>query len=103
LIEAAAWSDAPGNREELARLLADARYIGAPAALLAASLSGHLRLGRENDGVALPDFHVFHRYAANFPWTSHAVWLLAQMLRWGQLASPIDIGAAARDVYRPDL
>ena len=53
--------------------------------------------------ISLPDFHVFHRYAANFPWISHAVWLLTQMLRWGQLSSPVDVMAAAQRVYRPDL
>jgi ABC-type nitrate/sulfonate/bicarbonate transport system substrate-binding protein len=103
LIEAAVWADASDNREELAALLADSHYVGAPASLLTALLSGRLRLGAGDDGTALPDFHVFHRYAANFPWTSHAVWLLAQMLRWGQLASVIDVGAVARRVYRPDL
>jgi nitrate/nitrite transport system substrate-binding protein len=103
LIEAAAWTDTPDHRRDVARILADDRYVGAPEPLLAGSLTGHLLRGPGGDGAALPDFHVFHRYAANFPWTSHAMWLLAQMLRWGQLASPIDVGAAARRVYRPDL
>jgi nitrate/nitrite transport system substrate-binding protein len=51
---------------------------------------------------AQPDFHVFHRYAANFPWRSHAVWFLAQMARWGRIARPADALAVAREVYRPD-
>lgn len=103
LIEAAVWADVPGNRREVARILAEARYVGAPEALLAASLTGRLVLGPGDEAAAVPDFHVFHRYAANFPWTSHAVWLLTQMLRWGQLTSPIDMLATARRVYRPDL
>jgi nitrate/nitrite transport system substrate-binding protein len=31
------------------------------------------------------------------------MWLLVQMLRWGQVAAPVDVRAAARRVYRPDL
>jgi two-component system, oxyanion-binding sensor len=103
LIEAARWSDASENRGEVARILAEPRYVGGAEALLARSLTGHLRLGAGEEPVALPDFHVFHRYAANFPWTSHAVWLLTQMLRWGQIAAPVDMRAAAESVYRPDL
>ena len=103
LVEAAAWTDAQENRDEVARILAGDGYVGAPAELLTASLTGRLVLGAGESPTALPDFHVFHRYAANFPWTSHAVWLLTQMLRWGQLNAVIDMHAAAAEVYRPDL
>jgi nitrate/nitrite transport system substrate-binding protein len=51
----------------------------------------------------LPDFNVFYRYAATFPWRSHAMWLLTQMIRWGQIEEPVDIRRIATDVYRPDL
>jgi len=103
LIEAAAWTDAAENREAVARILADARFVGAPQPLLATSLTGHLVRGPGEAAEPVPDFHVFHRYAANFPWTSHALWLLTQMLRWGQLRAPIDLHAAAGSAYRPDL
>jgi nitrate/nitrite transport system substrate-binding protein len=43
------------------------------------------------------------RYAVNFPWRSHAVWFLTQMIRWGQIEQPLDIRATAAAVYRPDL
>jgi len=52
---------------------------------------------------ALSDFNVFHRYAANYPWRSHAEWFLLQMLRWGHIRTPIDIHEIANKVYRPDL
>ena len=103
LLEAAAWTDAPENRREVAYILSDTRYVGAPAPLLMGSLTGRVLSSAEGEIDALPDFHVFHRYAANFPWTSHAVWLLTQMLRWGQIATSIDVMAVARRVYRPDL
>ena len=52
---------------------------------------------------ALPDFHVFFRYAANFPWISHGLWFLTQMVRWDRLEAPTDWQQAAAQVYRPDL
>src|SRR6185369_3464639 len=82
LLEAAAWTDAPENRREVAYILSDTRYVGAPAPLLTGSLTGRLPMSHDGEALALPDFHVFHRYAANFPWVSHAVWLLTQMRRW---------------------
>jgi nitrate/nitrite transport system substrate-binding protein len=103
LIEAAAWADAAENREEVARILAGERYVGAPLAILAAPLAGGVARGCGEPPVSMPDFHVFHRYAASFPWVSHALWLLAQMLRWRQLARPVSLVATARAVYRPDL
>jgi nitrate/nitrite transport system substrate-binding protein len=103
LIDAAVWTDASENRPEVARLLADERYVGLPASVLSASLTGKVVLAPGTEAAAQPDFHVFHRYAANFPWVSHASWLLLQMLRWGQVTEPIDVLAAARSVYRPDL
>ena len=46
---------------------------------------------------------MFHRYAANFPWRSHAEWWLLQMRRWGHLDPAIETGAAADLVYRTDI
>jgi ABC-type nitrate/sulfonate/bicarbonate transport system substrate-binding protein len=45
----------------------------------------------------------FSSDCTNFPWVSHATWLLTQMIRWGQVRAPFDIAEVARRVYRPDL
>ncbi|HZR80883.1 MAG TPA: CmpA/NrtA family ABC transporter substrate-binding protein [Candidatus Binatia bacterium] len=103
LLEAAVWTDRAENRAEVAHVLASERWVGAPASLLAGSLTGRIALAQDGEAVELPDFHVFHRYAATFPWVSHAAWLVLQMLRWGQLARPVDVLDAAASVYRPDL
>jgi len=88
--EAGAWLDDPANRDEAARVLSSPRYINVPAEVIARSL-------------ALPDFHIFHRQLANFPWRSHADWFLAQMVRWGQIAPRPDLGAVADRVFRTDI
>ena len=103
LLLAARWLDQPGNRAEAVSILARPEYVDAPPSALAAGLLGQFAYAPGERPQNLPDFHVFHRYAANFPWVSHAEWILAQMLRWGQLRAPFDIKSAAASVYRPDL
>lgn len=103
LLEAAAWADRPENRPELADLLVGGGYVKAPRDAVLLSLLGAHRFDAAEFPVALPDFHVFHRYLANFPWRSHAVWLVTQMQRWGQASPAVDAGTVARSVYRSDL
>ena len=101
---AACWCEEPQNHAELARLLAEPRYVGAPAEILLRGLSNRLVLA-PGAGAArrMPDFYVSARNAATFPWVSHALWFYSQMVRWGQ----IDLSEAnllqVRAVYRPDL
>jgi nitrate/nitrite transport system substrate-binding protein len=67
------------------------------------SMTGTFRYGLDQAPVSMPDFNCFYRFAASFPWRSHAVWFLTQMIRWGQIESPIDLHAVAAQVYRPDI
>jgi ABC-type nitrate/sulfonate/bicarbonate transport system substrate-binding protein len=103
VIRAAAWADAPGNRGPLAALLARPEYVGAPEAVIAQSLIGSPAYSPTAPGPDSLDYIIYHRYAASFPWRSHALWFLSQMLRWGQIGPEIDMAAVARAVYRPDL
>jgi two-component system, oxyanion-binding sensor len=104
LVEACAWLDEPSNRIEAARVLAAPRYVNAPVEVIARSMSGEYRFARDARPVAVPDFHIFHRQAANFPWRSHADWFLAQMMRWGQADAGIgDPQAVADRVFRCDI
>jgi len=103
LIEAAQWMDRPENREEVVRLIARPMYVNAPEEVVKMSMTGTFRYAAGESARPLSDFNVFYRYAANFPWRSHAMWLLTQMLRWGQIDDAIDIRQVASEVYRPEL
>lgn len=103
LLEAAAWVDLPENRAEVVDLIAQARYVNAPRDAVRVSMQGTFQYARTEFARSLPDFNVFHRFVANFPWRSHAVWFITQMLRWGHIDRPLDIRAVAEQVYRPDL
>jgi nitrate/nitrite transport system substrate-binding protein len=60
----------------------------------------------KGDKREVPDFNVFFRYNATYPYYSDAIWYLTQMRRWGQIAEDkpdswyIDM---AKSVYRPDI
>lgn len=103
LTAAAAWADDPAHHDELAELLADPAHVGAPAAVIAGALSGRLPLVPGGAAVRIPDFLVFSRSAATFPWASHALWFYSQMVRWGQTPLSAEGIAIARRTYRPDL
>ncbi len=102
LLKAAAWSDQPENRAELASILSRPGYVGAPEEVVRLSLVGSPPYAQGQDMGASHDYLVYHRYAASFPWRSHAVWFLSQMIRWGQAPRESDFAAAA-GVYRPDI
>jgi nitrate/nitrite transport system substrate-binding protein len=107
LIRAAMWLDAGdgANREEAARIIARSEYVGADYQVIANSMTGTFEYSK-GDIRSLPDFNVFFRYFATYPYYSDAVWYLTQMRRWGQIgdARPDEwYHETARQVYRPDI
>jgi two-component system, oxyanion-binding sensor len=103
LIEASAWLDKAENREEAVSIISAPAYIDAPERVVRSAMTGTWKYHPAEAPQPMPDFNVFHRYAANFPWPSHAAWLITQMYRWGQLEDMIDIRRTASRIYRTDL
>lgn len=107
LIRAAKWLDENdnANRAEAVEILARSEYVGADEEVIAASMTGTFEY-EKGDRRAVPDFNVFYRYNATFPFYSDAVWYLTQMRRWGQIAEQKDDAwyqDVAKSVYRPDI
>jgi nitrate/nitrite transport system ATP-binding protein len=102
LLEACAWLDDPGHRQAACELLSQGRYVNVPVDVLEKSLTGTLLVSSDASPRSAPDYNVFHRYAANFPWHSHAAWFLSQMLRWGEITDHETAEKVARAVYRPE-
>jgi len=107
LIRAAIWLDENNgaNRPEAVKILAKSEYVGADASVIANSMTGTFEY-EKGDKRPVPDFNVFFRYFATYPYYSDAVWYLTQMRRWGQIgefkpdAWYHDI---AKQVYKPDV
>ena len=103
LIEAAQWMDKPENRMEVVKIISQKSYVNAPPDVVKMSMTGTFQYAKDETPRPLPDFNVFYRYAATFPWYSHAEWFISQMYRWGQIDRAIDIKKVAAAVYRPDI
>src|SRR5579885_2334828 len=107
LIRAGMWLDADNgkNRAEAVKILSRPEYVGADADVIANSMTGTFEY-EKGDKRSLPDFNVFFRYNATYPYYSDAVWYLTQMRRWGQIseAKPDSwYDEVAKKVYRPDI
>ncbi len=105
LIRAGKWLDEAGNRQEAVEILSRSEYVGAPVNVLANSMTGTFEF-EKGDKREMPDFNVFYRYNATYPFYSDAVWFLTQMRRWGQIpeAKPADWYASkAKDIYKPEI
>lgn len=101
LLEAAHWADDRHNRIQLAELLSRPQYLDTPLDLIRAPLLGRYRYAADEPERFLPDFNVFARYAANFPWHSHGRYFLRQMQAAGQLAhAPENPEHLLASVYR---
>ena len=103
IYQAAHWVDQPEHHAELALLLAQPRYIGAPSEVLRRALGCNLRLSNNTEPVPVPEFFVAASHLATFPWASHALWFYSQMVRWKQIPYAANAMHIARATYRPDL
>jgi ABC-type nitrate/sulfonate/bicarbonate transport system substrate-binding protein len=103
LAAAAEWCDAPEHRAELATLLARPEYLSVSPALIERALSGRLELGRGGPAQERPDFLYFHRHDANLPQKAEALWIYAQMVRWGLVAAAPALERHAESIFRPEL
>lgn len=107
LIRAGKWLDENNNsnRPEAVKILSQPNYVGADYDVIANSMTGTFEY-EKGDKREVPDFNVFFRYYATYPYYSDAVWYLTQMRRWGQIAdekSDSWYDETAKSVYRPDI
>ncbi len=106
LIRAGKWLDAsPENRKKAVKILARSEYVGADEAVIANSMTGTFEF-EKGDKREMPDFNVFFRHYATYPFYSDAVWFLTQMRRWGQIGEEKPdawYDEIARKVYKPAI
>lgn len=118
LLEACRFCDQPENRQTVAQILAQSNYLNTNLLFLEPSLTGKYNFGgfdQKNRLKQIPDFNLFHFLTtdylkkpnhANYPWRSHAVWLLTQMIRWNQIDQqeyPKDADTILDKIYPLDI
>lgn len=103
VIEAGVWLDASwDNRKEASAILSSKSYVNAPKDVIDNSMTGTYMF---TNGVntPMPQFNAFGKRQALYPYYTHGLWQVSQMVRWGQLDHAIDMKKTVESVYRPDL
>ena len=87
MVRASRWIAQPENRAAFVRILADPDHVGTDPEVILLGLSDI----------------VFHLGGAGAPEPAHGLWMLEQMVRWGQIARPADADGLVERVFRRDL
>ncbi len=97
LIEACQYCDRLDNQTEISTILAQPNYLNRETALIEAALIGNYAYSSQVSAQYqqnIRDYNIFHHRKvdylgdndhANYPWRSHAIWMLTQMIRWHDL------------------
>ena len=105
ILEACKWLDVPANRKKAAAIIGKAPYVNAPADVIESRLMGDYNLGC-NQGVEVydNDYMLFHKGGSvNYPRKSHAIWAMAQYVRFGYLDNAPNYKAIADKLILQDL
>jgi ABC-type nitrate/sulfonate/bicarbonate transport system substrate-binding protein len=102
LAEAAAWCDEPANRPELARVLAQPRYLDLDARVIEPALVGRFAT---RPGVVenAPDFIVFSRGDAGAPTLARATALQDELVASGLIPAPMRNAGLPGRLFRESL
>lgn len=105
IIEACKWLDNMGNRKKAASWLTKPNYVNAPLQVIEARLMGSSDLGCELGVQKYKDDYMtfYNNGVVNTPKKSHAIWFLAQYVRFGYLKSDPDYKGIAEKLVLDDL
>jgi nitrate/nitrite transport system substrate-binding protein len=105
VLEACRWLDNRTNRKRAAEIIGRAAYVNAPADVIEARLMGDYNLGCDQGTEIYRDnYMMFYREGAtNLPRKSHAIWFMAQYVRFDYLQQAPDYKAIADKLVLQDL
>jgi len=105
IMEACKWLDVPANRKKAAGIIGRPPYVNAPADVIEARLMGTYDLGcNQGQEIYTSDFMLYHNKGlVNFPRKSHAIWAMAQYVRFDYLKEAPDYQAIAGKLIMQDL
>ena len=105
VLEACKWLDNRANRKKAAEIIGKTPYVNAPADVIEARLMGDYNLGCDQGTEIYTDnYMLFHRGGeTNFPRKAHAIWFMAQYMRFDYLKEAPDYKAIADKLILQDL
>jgi two-component system, oxyanion-binding sensor len=101
-IQAAKWLETPSNRRAAAGILVDGGYIDLPVDAVSRGLTGHIDPGGNMPTRNEPDYVVFDRYGAGFPWHSQGTLVTKDLQALGMIAER-DPARIVKSAFRTDL
>jgi nitrate/nitrite transport system substrate-binding protein len=103
VLEACKWLDNRANRKKAAGVIG--KYINAPADVVEARLMGDYNLGcDQGTEIYTDDYMLYHRNGeTNFPRKGHAIWFMAQFMRFDYLQEAPDYKGIADKLILQDL
>ncbi|HYC84965.1 MAG TPA: CmpA/NrtA family ABC transporter substrate-binding protein [Chryseosolibacter sp.] len=103
VLEACKWLDNRPNRKKAAPVIG--KYINAPADVIEARLMGDYNLGcDQGTEIYTDDYMLYHRNGeTNFPRKAHAIWFMAQFIRFDYLQEAPPYKAIADKLILQDL
>ena len=105
VMEACKWLDVMANRKKAAAWLTKPNYVNASLPVIEARLMGSNDLGCDL-GVQKykDDYMLFHSNGnVNMPRKSHAIWFMAQYVRFGMISAAPNYAAIADKIIMDDL
>ncbi|MHB9022521.1 MAG: CmpA/NrtA family ABC transporter substrate-binding protein [Halothiobacillus sp.] len=103
IMEAQMFCEKPENKDEVAKICANRRWIGAPYNDIIDRMKGDYNYG---DGRVVKNSPEIMRYwddFASYPFKSHDLWFLTEDIRWGYLPQSLDTKALIDKVNREDI
>jgi nitrate/nitrite transport system substrate-binding protein len=102
IMEAQQWCDPMANRQAMCSIVSGRQYVNVPIGDILPRLRGQNNLGVPRQTGA--GHHM--KYWANnasFPYRSHDLWFLTELLRWNILPNSTNLSGLLRSVNRSDI
>ncbi|MDX1938628.1 MAG: CmpA/NrtA family ABC transporter substrate-binding protein [Flavihumibacter sp.] len=105
IIDACKWLDVMSNRSKAASWLTKPNYVNAPLQVIEARLKGSSDLGCDLGVQKYKDDYMtfYNNGYVNTPRKSHAIWFMAQYVRFGYLKNDPDYKGIAEKLILDDL
>ena len=104
LMECCQWLADMNNRDEAVNIVSRKEYLDLPDHYLRPSLTGKIAYNRAQGTQEFPNFHVFSKYNAGFPWRSQAEVILRECEPLiGKELEQNKISSLSQQCFRTDL
>lgn len=103
VMEAQMFCEKRENREEVAKICSDRKWIGAPFKDVVDRMKGNFDYGTGRVVENSPHQMRYWSDFASYPFKSHDLWFLTEDIRWGYLPATTDTKALVNQVNREDL